>query len=162
VYDPLDTVAQRHAVEIEQKAYPPVAQLQVGEQLRSVNRSEAFNRFDLDDHLIVDKQVNPVAGVQPNVFVLDRQSELTHDVRPSPFEFVCETNLVRGLQQSRPEFRMYFERSGQDAFGQRFTMHHEDFTTEYTEYTEENRLTPCPPCPLWLTLSLPASPALVA
>ena len=54
------------ALKVDEQAKPLVRQPQVGQKLLFVNRREDFDRFDLDNHPILDDQVRPEPGVDPD------------------------------------------------------------------------------------------------
>ena len=48
-------------------------QLEIGNQLRFMNRDETLNGFKLDYNAVIDNQIDAVTAIQPHSFVLDRQ-----------------------------------------------------------------------------------------
>jgi hypothetical protein len=65
VDDTGNTVLDQRRVEVDQQAKTLVGQPQIGQKLFSGNRRQDFDRFDLDDHPVLDNQVGPEPGVDP-------------------------------------------------------------------------------------------------
>ena len=63
-------------VEVDDEADPPPAQLQVSQQLRSVDRQQVVNTFQLQYYGIFDQDIEPIAAVEANTLVDDGHSDL--------------------------------------------------------------------------------------
>ena len=68
-----------------------------------MDRRERIDRLDLDKDDAVDDQIESIARVEFLTLVDDRQGELSLDAQASTGNLMCETMLVRGLQQTRAE-----------------------------------------------------------
>jgi hypothetical protein len=66
-HDPLDAVDQKRDVEINEKPEPFVCNPKIGEKLCVVNWKRHFDRFDLDDNLVFNKQVESIAESKASV-----------------------------------------------------------------------------------------------
>ena len=101
-FQPIDdtgyAVLDERSIEVDQQAKPFVGQPQVGQKLLSVNRRETFDRFDLDDHPILDNQVGAEPDVDPNGSVDDGDCLLADRPESTLSEFVGEYRMVNRLQ----------------------------------------------------------------
>ena len=60
-------------VEIEQQGATRVGQLEVREDLGGVNRQELIDALDLNDHVAVYNEIDPVSAIQALAFVDNRE-----------------------------------------------------------------------------------------
>lgn len=154
VHDTTNATAQRNCVEIQQQSDALAAELQVCEQLSDVQRQKTLDCLHLYDDTLIDQEIDAIAWIEPNVFVVDRESNLSRHLRASKLKLVAKAGLVRRFEQSGSKFPVHFERCAQNSFG-RGVGHKQDFTAENTEKSALSRR---PLRSLRLTL-LPASPA---
>ena len=64
--DPIDEPPD---VEVDNQAVMQVDQLQGREDLRLMDRQQVLDRFELDQQLVLDDQIGPVAAVEASGFV---------------------------------------------------------------------------------------------
>lgn len=83
-----------------------------------MNRQDFFNRLDFQDDQAADKKVHPIPGIDPHVPVSDWKRDLPLVRDFAGLQFIADTALINGLQQSWPERRMHSERSINDLLRQ--------------------------------------------
>lgn len=66
-------------VKIGQEPDRKARELQIRDQLGFMYREEPFHCFDLDDHAILDEQVDAIAKTEGEFFVPDGDRDLTSD-----------------------------------------------------------------------------------
>src|SRR5262249_15173124 len=103
VHDSFDALAHMRDVEVQKQANAMAAEFQVRDQLGSVERQQFFNRFDLDDDAVFDKEVDAVAGVERDAAVNDRQANLVLKVHTARLEFMTQTRAVRTFKKTSTE-----------------------------------------------------------
>ena len=59
-----------------------------------MDRKNVFNAFDFDNHFILDQQIKPVAAIQLNALVLDRQRALPLKGDSLQVNFMAEAFFV--------------------------------------------------------------------
>ena len=91
-------VLDERSIEVDQQAKPFVGQPQVGQKLLSVNRRETFDRFDLDDHPILDNQVRAEPNVDPNRSIDDWDWLLADRSESALSEFIGEHGRIDRFQ----------------------------------------------------------------
>ena len=62
IHEPNDSILQVHDVEVDQQTNASLAQLEVGQQLRLMDRMKLQNRFHFDDDFVIDEQVDSISG----------------------------------------------------------------------------------------------------
>src|SRR5690606_7301670 len=100
------------------------AQSEVRDQLRLVNRSDPFNRFELDHDLTLDDEIHAVATVQRDALVLKRKCDLFLEVDLAKVKLVRQALFVSGLQEPWTESSMDLDRCADDVFGDLLVMKH--------------------------------------
>ena len=73
-------MSHRRHIEVQQKPRRTIGEFQIRNDLRQVNRVNAFNRLEFDDHYPFDDEVKSKAAVDRNALVreLDRRSCSKH------------------------------------------------------------------------------------
>jgi len=66
----------------------------------------SFNSFHFDDHGILHKQVNPVAGIYFDTVIYDRQEHFGLHGDAAGIQFVLETFLIGTLEKPGSKRRM--------------------------------------------------------
>ena len=84
-------------------------ELEIRDQLRFVDCSEAVDRLQLDRDGILNDQVKTVSGFQFDLAVDDRQGLLAFDLQTPLRNLECKARLVSRLQQTRPERAMHLD-----------------------------------------------------
>jgi len=74
-----------------------------------MNGQNVFHAFDFENQPIFDHKIEPVATVEFDAFILDRQGHLPLERDSSEMEFVAQTLLVCGFQKSRPQRSMHLD-----------------------------------------------------
>ncbi len=65
-----------------------------------MRRCQSLNRFDLNNHGVVDQEVQSISGFQPDILKHDRQGKLLDDGAPAKLKLPAQTHLVDRLQQT--------------------------------------------------------------
>ena len=68
-----------------------------------MNRKHFFDRFDLDNDEIINKQVHTKTGIYGDFSISNRQRQLSRDNQASRLKFVSQALLVHGFEQAGPE-----------------------------------------------------------
>ena len=109
------TVLEAHDVEVEEEPEVDARELEVGQDLRFVDGGELANSLDFDEDHALDQQVDPIARIDEQFTVPDRELLLTLDGQPTTPEFVLETRFIGRLQESGSQGRMHMECRTQNA-----------------------------------------------
>jgi hypothetical protein len=80
-----------------------------------MNGKDVLNGFDLDDHCLLDKEVDAVTKLNRNSLVNYRKGLFDFKVDGEFLQFVSHANPIGSLQQSWPQFGMNPIRCTQDA-----------------------------------------------
>ena len=64
---------------------------------------QRFDGFDFHNHQVLDQKIQPVADLELQVAIEDRQPDLSANLESSGFQFMDQAMLVGGLKQSRPK-----------------------------------------------------------
>ena len=107
----LDSIFESRVVEVDQKPDLDPSEFHVGQQLSFVNSLDRFDAFEFDDQSILDQNVNSIAAIELNVFVLHRSWILNLERDSISTEFVRQTLLVCGFQQSRSQESVNLDRT---------------------------------------------------
>src|SRR5262245_3917427 len=76
-------------------------------QLGLVNLVKFFDGFELDDHEIIDTEVDPKSAFDQHATLSDRKSKLPFNLITAVLQLEFQTGLVRRFEQSRPQVAMY-------------------------------------------------------
>ena len=79
-----------------------------------VDRGEFSYGFELQDNRVLDQHVEPLAGIQPNPLIDDRERKLGLGLQSAGFEIVNETDPVRAFQEARTEHGVILPRAADD------------------------------------------------
>ncbi len=69
-------------------------QLEVGQQLGFMDWSDPIDRFELDDDLAIDEQVESIAAVDEDIFVDDGQRRLSLKIQPALGELLHQASFI--------------------------------------------------------------------
>ncbi len=92
--DSANPLFEQPDVEINQETNLAARQVEVGQQLRFVDWRDLFDRFQLDNDLTIDEQVDSIATVDKDVFVNHRQSGLALKIQLALSELMSKTSLI--------------------------------------------------------------------
>ena len=95
---------------VKEEADGVPAQLEIGEQLGSMNGMNRINSFVFHDYAFIHQEIGPIPTIKYNIFVLNRNGIFNVDIQSAQAEFICQATPVYGLQQSWPRRRMYGNR----------------------------------------------------
>ena len=68
-----------------------------------MNWQKLISGFNLDEHLIVDEQVDAKSGFKPDFAILNGQHHLSRYGQISGLELICQALFVNRLEKSRSE-----------------------------------------------------------
>jgi hypothetical protein len=111
-------VLQAQGVEIEQKPDVIAAHLEIGENLRLMDRQELFDGFDLKKQFLRDDDVRTKARIKSDALIDHRYGDLPRISNPGLLEFEAEAFFVDGLEQSWSQPPMQLDCQPYDLFGQ--------------------------------------------
>ena len=80
---------------------------------------KGFHGFDLDDHHIVDQQIEPIAAIKPQSFVFDGQRNLPTNAQSPQMKLLHKTGFISGLKQAWAQRSMNLQPGIDDHFGHR-------------------------------------------
>jgi hypothetical protein len=75
-----------------------------------MNRHQFFHGLQLDDHLLLDQEIDAKIGRNLMTLVLDGYSALPFASQSAQRQFHCQAFLINALQQSRSESAMHLNR----------------------------------------------------
>lgn len=101
-------------MEVDEEADGQAEELEVGDDLRLMDREQSFDSFDFDDHAVLHHDVEAVAAVEGEAFVVKGDGELTLEAEFTQRELMRQAVLVRGLEKPRPEVAVDFDASTDD------------------------------------------------
>src|ERR1700687_3570745 len=99
---PHDAVAHVRDMKIQQITEPEASEPKVTEKLTAMDRKDRLDRLEFDNHPIADEQVDAIAIVDRQIFVTDRDHDLSAYGNSLLLEFVKQASLVRALKQAWP------------------------------------------------------------
>src|SRR5258706_507873 len=111
-------------LEVDQQAHFPTTQPQVSKKLRVMNRLQADDSLQLDNHRVRNNQVHAISTIQPETFVTHRQGPLTDERHSSKGKFVAQTLPISRFQQSWSQFALDLDRAADDRPGDLIDGHH--------------------------------------
>ena len=79
-----DAVHQAGGIEVDEEPELAAGQLEVGQQLRFMQRVQSLDRLEFHDHVTLDNQIQPVSDVEVQVTVRDRLRYLTFQRQAAP------------------------------------------------------------------------------
>jgi hypothetical protein len=85
-------------VEVDEEAKALIGQAQIGQKLLFVNRRENFDRFDLDDHAVLDNQVRPEPGFEPDRSLYHWDCLLADRPQSTLSKFISKHRMVNRRQ----------------------------------------------------------------
>ena len=77
--------------------------------------SNASTAFDLHDDFIFDNDVEPIAAIEIDLFVRDRQRSLFFEPQTSLLHFVCEARFVGRFEKTGAEVSVNLDGRADDA-----------------------------------------------
>nr|WP_254054142.1 hypothetical protein [Singulisphaera sp. GP187] len=101
-----DSLLQDADVEIQEEAEANLAEFQVRQELRLVDRGQSFDGFQLDEEAFRDDDIHDVITIKRDILVMDRELLLPLKQDVVLPQFITQTFFLRRLQQSRPEHSM--------------------------------------------------------
>lgn len=110
----MDTLLKVGDVEVDQEADTFTAEPQIRQQLRVVNGQDRLDRFHLDDHCVVDEQIDSIAELDRESVVHNGKDLLGFDGASGPSDLVRQTRPVRPFEQARSQSGVHFVSTAQD------------------------------------------------
>lgn len=104
-------------MEVDEKSEPEAFQAEIGQELGLVDRGEPLDRLDFDGHESTDDDIKPIAAIEPDPLVFQRQGLLPLEGELSPREFVTEAFFMGRLEQTWPQAPMDFDGRAHDLVG---------------------------------------------
>jgi len=112
-----DPVPQVLDVEVDEQSDAFPTEFQVREQLRLVNGKNRFDRFDLDDHFVLNDEIDAISKRNGDVVVDNRKWLLSLERQTEAIQFVAQTYLVGTFKQAGTESGMHLVGRAQHAMG---------------------------------------------
>ncbi len=128
--EPFQSLFELDDMEVHQEADPAARQVQVGPQLRVMNRKQAFYGLHLDDRVIANNKIEPIAGVELRALIHDRQWNLLGHRKAAHPQLARQSVFVGRLRQAWPKRPMHTQPGIHDdasqsiLFGHRFIVRH--------------------------------------
>ena len=101
--DALNAVLDHVLAEINKEAKSFIHQPQIGQDLFAVDRIERSDRFQLDDHEIIDDQISAETFVEPDPIPRDRNSYLSFHGVAMFAQFMRKQDFVYDFEDAWPE-----------------------------------------------------------
>jgi hypothetical protein len=105
-YAARDAVGQQHRIEVDQQTDGTQAKLEVCQKLCLMDRERAFDRFDLQDHLLVHDDVGDLAAIKASTVIIQWERHLATIRYAGSVKFVAEASLINHLKQARTHAAM--------------------------------------------------------
>lgn len=93
----LNPILKSKNIEVDQESKSFLAQLEIRKQLCLMNWQQSINRLDLDDDLIIDEQVEPIANLQLDVAVDEWNWNLGFYINAAISQLESQCRLIRRL-----------------------------------------------------------------
>jgi len=103
-------------VEVQQKPHSDAAQLQIGQQLRFVDRKNRFNGLDFHDYPLFNTKINLKSSLDSQSVINDSERNLGLDKKAGFGDFMLEAAVVGAFDKTRTERGMDFERASNRGF----------------------------------------------
>jgi hypothetical protein len=100
VDNPLETQTHPRDVEVHQQAERDPRQLQVGLELRLMNREQHIGRLEFDNDEVFDDNIQTITGVYAKAPVVERKQALTFNRDAAEPELVTKAGFVCRLEES--------------------------------------------------------------
>ncbi len=110
----LDAVGQRYGIEVDQQADAAWAETEIGQKLRLVQRQDAFNRLEFQDHLAVYADVGDVAAVQVDIVINYGEQYLALERCTGPVELMAKAFFIDRFEQAGAEAAVNAHRQADD------------------------------------------------
>jgi hypothetical protein len=101
-------------IEVQQKANPNSAQLQIRKELSLVNRQYLLDGFDFDENALFNSEIHTISGINLETVVHNRERELRLERKAGSRKFMRETAVVHALETACTDMRVYFESTSED------------------------------------------------
>ena len=75
---------------------------------------DSINRLEFDDHLLFNKQIGTVSGIDSESLVCKSQDHLTLDPQTLAYKLMHETHLIGRFKQARTQRAMNSNRGADD------------------------------------------------
>ena len=111
-------VLEQRGIEIEQQADVIAAHAEIGQKLCFMDRQQFIDGLDLEDKFPLNDDIGAEASIHCNFFIDDGYIDLPLKCDARPLEFVAETFLINGFQQSRTHTPVKLDRQPDDCLGQ--------------------------------------------
>jgi hypothetical protein len=108
--DSLQAVFQDRDLEVDEEADGEAGEFEIGHELGFMDRQKLFYGLQLDDDSLLDEQVDPVAAIEGNRFVLNGKIDLSTKRYASQGELVAHALFVSRLEQPWAEGPMHLDR----------------------------------------------------
>ncbi|HEX6308908.1 MAG TPA: hypothetical protein VFZ69_12010 [Longimicrobiales bacterium] len=113
----MNTVLEQCNIEVDEERHLEMHQPEISQDSCGVNGIQPFNGLELHDYRAFHDHIQPVAALQVDTLIRQRNGLLQFDIESAPGEFVREARLVRRLQEPRPELAMHMDGSANNATG---------------------------------------------
>ena len=90
----MSPLCEARDIEVHEQADRHACQLQIGDQLRFVNRRKLLDNLQFNDHDVVDNQIGTKVCLEIVTFVNERHSTIGRDSVPVGFELDDQAGLV--------------------------------------------------------------------
>jgi hypothetical protein len=109
VHDPSDSILYSFDIEVDQISKFAIRQFQIRENLSQMNVVERFHSFYLNDNLVFNEQINPIATIQSYFSVNNWKSFLLLHVQARISQLMKQTRLICRLEETGAKFAMNSE-----------------------------------------------------
>jgi hypothetical protein len=110
VHDTTQTFFESCRAEVDEETDLEIREAEIREELFAVHCREFLHGLDLDDHAVIDQQINPECVREQQAFVFEAEDFLSLDFESSLHEHASQYEFVNRFQQSRPKRSMNLNR----------------------------------------------------
>ena len=110
VDDALDPVPQELDVEVDEESESEVGETEMGQELLRVHRSDALDRFQLNDHLGFNDEVGAESLIEDDMAIANRYRHLALHLKATVAELEGQGSLVDRLKEAGPQSAMHSQR----------------------------------------------------
>ena len=118
----LSPCLNRGTLKIHQESEAAFRHLEVGEELRLMNRRQCVDGLHLNHHRVLAQQIEAIARSDRNALVGDRQGDLSLDAEAPGRHLISQAMFIGRLQQTWPKTSMNLQSRINDCLRERLRL----------------------------------------
>lgn len=100
VYKTLQSVFQSDFIKVNKQSGFDFGKAHVSQNLRLVDWKQFLDGFKLNNHFVLNKNINPVTAIESDSFIINRQSLLKFERHSATMQFMSKALFISRLKQS--------------------------------------------------------------